>query len=265
MIMPTFWNAVRYLDPDSGSAFDKIPPLVRGDGSTTGNTLEQGNELIRVFFPPLPTVIDDEGIRPQRRPVLMPQLTIEGRRRGRTPRHGMETDMARGQGKSSPAVPYFPGKGRAAKSQWRHASIILLKKPEKRDYTKAKAWRPISLLSILGKLLEAAVAERISFAVETHGMLPANHFGARKARSTEQALLLLQECIYKAWRSRKVVSLISFDVAGAYNGVCKDRLLQCLRARGIPHNLIAWIDAFCSRRTASIIVNGQASQLQPLP
>lgn len=65
-------------------------------------------------------------------------------------------------------------------SQWRHAQIIPLKKPEKDDYTIAKAWRPISLLATLGKILESVLAERLSHAVETHGLLPTNHFGARK-------------------------------------------------------------------------------------
>jgi len=69
------------------------------------------------------------------------------------------------------------------------------------------------------------VAERLSYAVETSGLLPANYFGAWKRRSTEQALLILQEQIYKAWRARKVLTLISFDVKGVYNGVFKDRLL----------------------------------------
>jgi hypothetical protein len=69
-------------------------------------------------------------------------------------------------------------------SQWRHAKIIPLKKPGKEDYTIAKAWRPISLLATLGKVLESVVTERISHMVETHGLLPTNHFGARKQRST---------------------------------------------------------------------------------
>jgi hypothetical protein len=123
--------------------------------------------------------------------------------------------------------------------QWKIAKIVPLKKPNKDDYTRAKAWRPISLLSTLGKLLEAVIAERISFAVETYRLLPANHFGARKQRSAEQALLLLQERIYTAWQGRKVVSLVSFDVKGAYNGVYKDRLLQRLTARGIPLQVVS--------------------------
>ena len=150
-------------------------------------------------------------------------------------------------------------------TQWRNAKIIPLKKPNKGDYMVAKAWRPISLLSTLGKTLESVVAERISHVVETSSLLPTNHFGARKKRSAEQALLLLQEHIYNAWRSRKVLSLVSFDVKGAYNGVYKDRLLQRLAARGIPPALVRWIDAFCSERTATILVNGHTSQQQPLP
>jgi hypothetical protein len=57
--------------------------------------------------------------------------------------------------------------------QWRHAKIIPLKKPNKENYTIAKAWRPISLLATLGNILESVVAERISHAVEKYG-LPQN-------------------------------------------------------------------------------------------
>ena len=83
--------------------------------------------------------------------------------------------------------------------QWWHAKIIPLKKPGKENYTVAKAWRPISLLAMLGKILESVVVERISHMVETYGLLPTNHFGACKQWSAEQALLLLQEQVYTAW------------------------------------------------------------------
>ena len=62
-----------------------------------------------------------------------------------------------------------------------------------------------------------------------------------------------------------MLSLISFDVKGVYNGVFKDRLLQRLKARRIPEVLVRWIDAFCSRRIATIVVNGFTSEQQELP
>jgi hypothetical protein len=61
-----------------------------------------------------------------------------------------------------------------------HAKIIPLKKPNKENYIIAKAWRPISLLATLGKVLESVIAERISLMMETHGLLPTSYFGVRK-------------------------------------------------------------------------------------
>ncbi|EAQ82922.1 hypothetical protein CHGG_10740 [Chaetomium globosum CBS 148.51] len=279
----TFWRnqarsrPTKYLQTGSGTMGDKIPPLVRPDGSITEGKAEQAQELLTAFFPPLPARIEDEGQRPQRAPVHMPDLTMEE----------IEQKVLSAKPWKAPGEDGLPAmvwrqlwpvvKDRVLHlfrtslrdgdipSQWKNAKIIPLKKPGKSDYTLAKSWRPISLLSTLGKILEAVIAERLSHAVETCGLLPANHFGARKRRSTEQALLLLQEHIYKAWRARKVLSLVSFDVKGAYNGVFKDRLLQRLKARGIPESLVKWIDAFCSKRTATIAVNGFTSGRQELP
>jgi hypothetical protein len=271
------WQATKYLKLSGSSFNDKIPPLVKADGSSTKDKAEQTEELLATFFPPLPTRIEDEGTQPQREPIHMPDLTMEE----------IERKVFEAQPWKAPGEDGLPAmvwrqlwpvvKERVFRifqtalqysdlpSQWRKAKIIPLKKPAKDNYSLAKSWRPISLLSTLSKILEAVIAERISYAVETFGLLPTNHFGARKRRSAEQALLLLQEEIYKAWRNRKVLSLVSFDVQGAYNGVFKERLLQRLKARGIPDKIVQWIDAFCSRRTATILVNGSTSELRELP
>lgn len=271
------WKAAKYLDANRGTSFDKIPQLTRADGSRTEDSREQAEELLATFFPPLPDRIEDEGERPQRPPVSFPEITLDE----------VERQLSAAKSWKAPGEDGLPVavwkqiwpvvKDRVLAlfrasidegelpQQWRHAKIIPLKKPNKNDYGIAKAWRPISLLSTLGKVLECVMAERISHAVETFGLLPASHFGARKQRSAEQALVLLQEHIYNAWRKRKVLSLVSFDVKGAYNGVYKERLLQRLKARGIPEKMVRWVDAFCSQRTASILVNGQESEAQQLP
>lgn len=152
-------------------------------------------------------------------------------------------------------------------SQWKEAKIIPVRKPRKPrgDYTLPSAYRSISLLCTLGKALESVLATRISYMVEENGLLPSNHFGARKRRSAVQALVILQEQIWKVWRAKKIVSLVSFDIRGAYNGISKEQFLERLTSRRIPLKLIKWIDNFCSERTANITVNGYSSELAPLP
>ncbi|RKK69526.1 hypothetical protein BFJ71_g17724, partial [Fusarium oxysporum] len=271
------WKAAKYMKSGDDAAFGMVPQLVKADGAATTSHKEQAEELLAKFFPPLPDNIEDEGPRQQRAPVTMPGLTLE-----EVERQLWATKSWKAPGEDGlPAIVWkqiWPSvkhdvlaifqaslEEGVIPDQWRHARIIPLKKPGKDDYTIAKAWRPISLLATLGKVLESVVAERISHAVETYGLLPTNHFGARKQRSAEQALILLQEHIFSAWRSRHVVSLVSFDAKGAYNGVCKERLLQRMMARGIPEGLLRWIDAFCSERTATIVINGQSSESQPVP
>ena len=149
--------------------------------------------------------------------------------------------------------------------QWKIAKIIPFKKGGKDDYTQAKSYRPISLLSTLGKLLEAVVARRIVYLTEVYGLLPNNHFGARKQRSTVHALSSLQEQIYNAWRAKKTLSLVSFDVKGAYNNVARDPLVERLRQRRVPEQLVKWIVDFCTDRRACLLVNGYTSDVYTLP
>ncbi|KAJ5100882.1 hypothetical protein N7456_006934 [Penicillium angulare] len=271
------WKAAKYLKSGDDAAFGKLPQLVKANGTTTADHKEQAEELLSKFFPSLPDVIEDEGPRPQREPVRMPTVGMEEIERQLLAAKSWKAPGEDGLPaivwkRTWPTVKHrvldlFQASLREGvlPTQWRHAKIIPLKKPNKENYTIAKAWRPISLLATLGKILESVVAERISHAVETHGLLPTSHFGARKQRSAEQALVLLQEQIYAAWRGRRVLSLISFDVKGAYNGVCKERLLQRMKARGIPEDLLRWVEAFCSERTATIQINGQLSEARRLP
>ncbi|KJZ68046.1 hypothetical protein HIM_12562 [Hirsutella minnesotensis 3608] len=231
--------------------FPRLPPMIEDDGGRPQRrelrmhemTMQEVEEKVMTVspwkapgedvlppIPRLPPVIEDDGGRPQRRELRMHEMTMQEVEEKimtvspwKAPGEDVLPPMVWKQ--LWPVVKdrvlhLFQTSLRDGKvpSRWRNAKIISLKKPDKGDYSVAKAWRPMPLLSTLGKILEAVGAERISFLVEKPSLLPANHFGARKKRSAEQALLLLQEKEYNTWRSGKVLSLISFDVKGAYNG-----------------------------------------------
>jgi hypothetical protein len=137
---------------------------------------------------------------------------------------------------------------------WRTAKIVALHKPGKPDYTAPKAYRPISLLPTVSKILEKIVARRLSFLTETFNLVPANHFGGRPKKSSEQAVDIIVEQIHKACRGGKVLSLVTFDVQGAFNGVHPEVLCERMQQRQIPAELVGWVRSFCSDRTASVLV-----------
>lgn len=147
---------------------------------------------------------------------------------------------------------------------WKIAKIIPLRKPQMGDYTNAESFRPISLLPTLSKALESVIARRLSFLVEDYGLLPDNHFGRRKKRSTLDALMILEEKIVQAWRDKKVLSLVTFDVKRAFNGVAGDILLERLRHRHISETLICWSEDFLRKRQATITVNNSATPVVEL-
>jgi hypothetical protein len=72
---------------------------------------------------------------------------------------------------------------------------VVLLKPGKIDRTKVKAYRPIALLSTLGKGLEAIIAQTIA-SVEKMQLLSKPHLGGRTGMPTEHALYGLAQQVF---------------------------------------------------------------------
>lgn len=268
------WKASAFAKKDGGCR--DIPGLQNGE-RVAETDQDKAATLLAAFFPPQP---DPENQRPTRAP-----------KRGPLPHFDLTEEEIRGAiFRSNPkkaaghdGIPFLAWQKLwpAVKEQivelyrasvrlrhlpepWRIARIIPLRKPGKPDYTKPKAYRPISLLQTLSKGLEAVIAKRLSYMAETHNLLPVNHFGARKQRSCEQAINILVEKIYTAWRRGKVLSLVTFDVQGAFNGVNRHVLQRRLRERRIPEELCEWVNDFCNKRSASLAIQSYESPVEAI-
>lgn len=110
------------------------------------------------------------------------------------------------------------------------AKIISLKKPKKADFTESSAFRPISFLCTLSKAMELVIVDKIAYFAKKFCFFPSNHYEAFKQKSTIDALLTMQEKIYQAWKYKKVLSLVTFDLKGAFNNVPANVLAYTLQA-----------------------------------
>ncbi len=91
---------------------------------------------------------------------------------------------------------------------------------------------------------------------------------ARRKRLVETALEALTEAVHTVWNhgkggnKKKVASLLSLDVAGAFDNVSYERLLHNLRIRRTPAFINRWVISFLSDRKISITLGGRTSELE---
>ena len=78
---------------------------------------------------------------------------------------------------------------------FRAARTAVIPKPGKTNEQRATAgaWRPVALLSIVGKVLEAIIGQRIANAAEEHRLLPEGQMGNRRGRLIELAIRMVVE------------------------------------------------------------------------
>ena len=77
--------------------------------------------------------------------------------------------------------------------RFKRAKTMVLQKPGKtpETYRTPGGYRPIALLPIVGKVIEALVARRVTSVIEAYSLLPAEQIGNREHRSTELAIRLV--------------------------------------------------------------------------
>ena len=146
---------------------------------------------------------------------------------------------------------------------WKEATIIPIPKKGK-DRTQSSGYRPISLLSCLGKLMERLVNNRLQYHLEKNGLLNPIQSGYRKNRSTEDQVTLLVQEIENAFQEKMKTIAVFVDLTAAFDKVWKDGLLLKLLRKQVNGNMFQWIKNFLFQRTARVKIDGYKSSLVKL-
>ena len=99
---------------------------------------------------------------------------------------------------------------------WKTAKVISIPKPNKPS-TDPNSYRPISLLSTLGKLFELIIAVRLTSFVSQHHLLPHAQFGFRKKHSTVAQLTRITDYVTKGFNLHKHSGMILLDIEKDYD------------------------------------------------
>ena len=153
--------------------------------------------------------------------------------------------------------------GEGIPSKWRTA-IIKPSLKEGKDPKQTVSYRPISLTSCMGKILEKIVADRLLHVLEDRNLLSSNQAGFRPDRSTtDQVLKFVQgasdEFHAKEGENHRLIATF-YDYEKAFDKVWRDGLIHKLHEMKIPTRFIKYIRHFLSGRKTWVEVNGERSK-----
>ncbi|KAK4823769.1 LOW QUALITY PROTEIN: hypothetical protein QYF61_006224 [Mycteria americana] len=147
-------------------------------------------------------------------------------------------------------------------ADWRLANVTpIYKKGRKED---PGNYRPVSLTSVPGKLMEQIILSAVTWHVENNqGIKPSQH-GFRKGRSCLTNLISFYDKVTRLVDEGKAVDVVYLDFSKAFDTVSHSILLEKLAAHGLDGCALRWVKNWLDGRAQRVVVNGVYSVLGPV-
>ena len=120
------------------------------------------------------------------------------------------------------------------------------------------SYRPISLIPILGKVLESLFQNRLMLFVESENLIPNHQFGFRKKHGTIEQVHRLVDTIHQTFENGLYCTAAFLDVSQAFDKVWHDGLLFKLRNM-LPINYFLFLQSYIRNRSYYVRENNDLS------
>ena len=112
----------------------------------------------------------------------------------------------------------------------------------------AKNYCPVSILSVVSKVFEKLVNNRIVDHLDICGLFSDFQYGFRSPQSTAVLLTVVSDRITMAFNKPGATRAAPLDISKAFDGVWHAGLPQKLKSYGISGQIIGFISSFLSNR-----------------
>ena len=141
--------------------------------------------------------------------------------------------------------------------EWKEANIIPLLKKGSRN--KSVNYRPVSLISVICKLLESIIRDHMTDFRIKHKLINPSQHGFLKAKSCLTNLLCFLEEITKWVDDGSPVNVIYLDFQKAFDKVPHQRIIPKLKSHGMGNSIINWVEQWLTDRRQRVVVDGEVS------
>ena len=137
-------------------------------------------------------------------------------------------------------------------TEWKLSHVTPVFKKD--DATLVSNYRPISVLSIIPKILEKVMFDQLYDAFQS--LFSSNMPGFLRGHSCCTALIKMG--------SKKVIGSIAIDLSKAFDSICHNLLLAKLHTYGVGEEAIDFLDSYLSGRKQRVKIKGVFSDWLPV-
>ena len=146
---------------------------------------------------------------------------------------------------------------------WKVLSVVPVFK-NVRERSTAKNYHPVSLLSVVSKVFEKLVNNRIVDHLEKCGLFSDFQYGFRSCRSTADLVTVVSDRIARAFNRSGATQAVALDISKAFDRVWHAGPLHKLKSSGISGQMFGLISSFLSNRRLRVVLDLKSSEEYPV-
>ena len=127
---------------------------------------------------------------------------------------------------------------------WTHSEVCFIRKPDKNSYLDPGSYRPITISSYLGKLLERILEKRLRTFYDLPNIFDETQEGFCPNRSTSRYLYRLLSKLNEAKQKRMNAVILFIDSSKAFDSVWVEGLIVKLNRKGVTGNFLLLLNNF---------------------